>query len=131
MIATAMHYGRNSDGSVSYQYGIKGEEATSEIFKGSYNTFLGQSCDMHVINSTAVNQSANIVMTRFNGNRPLGNGMGIVIPANGTRTIDICSLDAADGYGVVEIEAESKGALRASIVRNAPGDAYRFSTPIR
>ena len=128
-IALAMHYGRTPWGGADYVYGVQAREALGQSLKGSYNTFLNQSCRLLLANPTAQTQDVNVSMTRFDGSTVLAEG-SVTVPAHGLHTFDLCSHDVPDAYGVVAVEA-SPNAVTAEVVRAGPGNTYRFPLPLR
>ena len=130
LIVTAMQYGRKDDLGIQYLYGIQGREPLGAELTGSYNTFLGQGCDLVVSNPTDQLVGVQVGMTRFDGTAVL-QGEVLEVPAHGSETFDVCSPDSANRYGVVNVNANRGNTVVAHIVRKAPGDDYRFPTEVR
>jgi hypothetical protein len=130
LIATAMHYGRDTTGSLLYMYGVQAQQALGSVLQGSYNTFLNQSCELQLANATASQQSVNIRMTRYDGTPVLGAGIDTLIPPFALLAFDLCSQDIADVYGVVTVQPQNPNSVSGSIIRVAPGDQYRFPTKL-
>ncbi len=129
-IATAMQYGRNSTGSIEYLYGIQAQEALGTTLRGSYNTFLGQSCYLQLSNPTAVTQSAAVSMVRLDGTTVL-NAKSLTVPAHGFVDYNLCANDQANTYGVATLDLGTTNTLVAQVVRVGKDNQYRFPTPVR
>lgn len=131
LVVTAMQYGRAADGALLYQYGTAAREALGSALRGSYNTYLGQGCDLQLSNATATSQPVTLKMKRLDGTNVLGSGVQLTVPANGLLSLEICSNDIPDTYGVVTVEQQNANTLVGSVVRKGFAEQYRFPTPLR
>lgn len=100
------------------------------MLRGSYNTYLGQSCDLVLVNSGNAAVDASVSMTRYDGTAVLA-GQVVSIPAHGTARTQICLSEAADNYGVVTVAPSVPNTIYANVVRIGPNEDFRFPTPIR
>ena len=130
VLATAMHYGRTATAGISFLYGIQASQGLGTVLRGSYNTFLGQDCEMLLINVKDNAVSVGINGTRFDGTSVLS-GDSVSIPARGAFRYPLCGIDGARNYGVVTLQPSESNSISATIVRIGIGNSYRFSTPVR
>ena len=130
IIATAMQYGRTDSGGINYLYGIQGKQPLGASLKGSYNTFLNQSCTLMLSNPSDYPATAIIEMTRFDGAKVLS-GETLQVPAHGLETFDICSHDQVSTYGVVSVDLDRVNSMTAHIIRTGRNGEYRFPTEVR
>ncbi|MCB0345156.1 MAG: SBBP repeat-containing protein [Bdellovibrionales bacterium] len=131
LVVTAMQYGRGAGGELLYQYGIAAREALGVVLRGSYNTYIGQNCELLLSNTTNAPQSLNLKMTRLDGTAVLGSGIELLVPANGQISLDICGNDIPDTYGVVTVDADNPNTIVGTVVRKGFNNQYRFPTPLR
>lgn len=131
LVVTSMHYGRGVGGELLYQYGMPAREALGSVLRGSYNTYIGQGCDLLLTNSSNAAQATNLKMTRLDGTAVLGSGINLVVPANGLLSLEICDNDIPDTYGVVTVEPQNPNVLVGTVVRKGYNEQYRFPTPLR
>jgi len=129
-IAIGMQYGRQSNGGISYMYGIPAIEPLGTEMKSSYNTFLRQGCSMFLGNPTDSAQTADLNIVRFDGT-VIVNNQTFIIPSKGRINVDICSRDIVNNYGVVTVKPGIANTLIGNIVREGHEDSYRFPTPMR
>ena len=125
-----MHYGRTATNGINFVYGIIGKEPLGTTLKSSYNSFLGQGCELIVANSSNTATQITISMVRLDGTEVLEGDVSS-IPAKGSAAYDICANDNADQYGVVTVEASAANRLLSTIVRIGANNDYRFPTPVR
>lgn len=129
VIATAMHYGRTASAGIKYLYGLPAVQTLGATMRGSYNTYLGQGCDLLLINSSSSLKTASISMTREDGTAVFSGDQAIA--GNGTVRFDLCSRDIANVYGTVTVQPSTSNTLAAHVIRLGASDAYRFVTPVR
>jgi hypothetical protein len=130
VIVNSLHYGRTTSGGINFIYETSGIQTLGSVLRGSYNTYLGQECDLYLMNSSASAQTAAITMTRSDGTVVL-NGEVQALPAHGTLRYDLCAQDQANNYGVLMVQPSTTNSVAAYVVRKGANDAYRFSTPVR
>lgn len=130
ILAVGMHYGRAETGGISHAYGLVAKQALGTTVRGSYNTYLGQSCELLLVNSTAAAVKSNIEMKRLDGTTVLA-GKNITTPSYGISNFNACAEDEVDHYGVVTVEAETKNAIAPVIIRSGANGDYRFVTSVR
>ncbi len=128
VVATAMHYGKTPSNGTKFVFGINAKQAAGKFLKGSYNTFLAQTCSAFFSNATNQPQKVTVYMRRYEGTTVVS-GEVVTVPANGVYDYNACSKDAADNYGVLTAQPEKAGTIVATIVRKGNNDSYRFSTP--
>ena len=126
LIATLFTYGRASDGGLSFAYSSPARNGAGTAYRGSYNTFLGQSCIARIGNRSMGDQNATLTITRFDGT-VLVNGTDFTVPANGATELNICSNDPQPGYGEVLITPANPGALIGDILRRNSDASVEFS----
>ena len=131
LVATGMHYGRDSGGHLLYMYGVQAQQALGATLRGSYNTFLNQGCRLKLTNPTAAHHTVRITMRRNDGTEVLGSGVTRAVPAKGLLDYDLCGNDVADVYGVVTVEPDLPNSVFGTIVRLGQNDQYRFPTSLR
>ncbi|MBL7663451.1 choice-of-anchor D domain-containing protein [bacterium] len=130
VVATAMQYGRTASLGINYVYATPAKQALGLGLKGSYNTFLGQSCELEIVNASSSATTATVGMKRYDGTTVLS-GQVINLAANGTAAYNACANDMSDVYGVVTVDAATNNTLSAHVIRKRPANDYRFSTPVR
>ncbi|MBL7662048.1 choice-of-anchor D domain-containing protein [bacterium] len=130
VVAAAMQYGRTASLGINYVYATPAKQALGLGLKGSYNTFLGQSCELEIVNASSSATTATVGMKRYDGTTVLS-GHVINLAANGTAGYNACANDVNDIYGVVTVDAATNNTLTAHIVRQRSANDYRFSTPVR
>ncbi len=126
-VATVMSYGRTATNGISFLYGIQATQPLGTALRGSYNTYLGQSCRLLVSSTTA--QTVQISVTRSDGTELLENSEQEVAE-NGLLDFDLCGNDEANNYGVVTVQPETTNTISAHVVRVGE-DSYRFPTALR
>ena len=130
LIATLMQYGREQDGGIRYLYGIQAKESMGAFFQGSYNTFLGQGCELIMLNSSDSSVSAGVHLTRFDGTY-IHVESEITIPPFAQTSLNVCSYDSENKYGVVSVYTPRQNSLQLTLNRIGENDSYRFPTPVR
>lgn len=133
VIAVAMHYGKSEEVvhySIDHVYGVIAKQTLGKVTKGTYNTFLGQSCELQLVNASKDAVTTSIKMTRLDGTSVLSNRL-ISIPAKGTANFNACGAEEADRYGVVTVTAEVSNTILPLIVRSGFNGDYKFVTPVR
>lgn len=129
-VSVAMQYGVNEEAGIESLYGVSATEGYGRSLKGSYNTFLNQSCFLTLSNTTAEPETAEISLTRPDGTTAATLPTAVV-PGNGSATIDICSNDVPNTYGVVNVQTLRRNTLVGSLLRVGEGGQYKFPTPVR
>lgn len=130
LIANALHYQNGKAGAVDTFFAIEGQEAFKGTLRGSYNTYLGQRCEIWVANPSSSVVSVNINLTRVDGTVPSPDQTS-EIPGHGIKTYDLCSRDTADVYGVVTVTPPTGKSVISHVIRVGQSNAYRFPTPVR
>jgi len=130
IIATGMNYGVPSAGVLEWMYGDHARQAVGTTLRSSYNTWLNQGCTLVVANPTINDQDATLDMVRSSGLSIISSS-SITVPARGLYTLDLCSSEADNYYGVVTVTAGNAGSLQGQVIRLGSADAYRFPTPLR
>jgi hypothetical protein len=130
VLATTMQYGRNTDGSINFLYGISARTSAGKKLQGSYNTFLNQDCRLLIVNPTSQDTYVELDMTRLDGTRVVIDDI-VKVPAKSLADYSLCSKDEANTYGTVSLWPETTGSVSATIVRHGSEDQYRFPTPVR
>jgi len=130
IIATAMHYGRTATAGINWIYGVAAKQALGSNLRGSYNTFLNQSCDLILVSSDATAHDSSVSMTRYDGTVVLA-GQVVTVPGHGTARVSLCLSEADDNYGVVTVAPTVPNTVYANVIRIGPNDNYRFPTPVR
>lgn len=130
LLAIVMQYGRDSQLSMKYLYGIQAKQPLGASITSSYNTYIGQGCSLLLSNMFASAQSATITMTRSDGTVVLA-GSPVTVPARGGVDLDICSNEIINNYGSVTVVPSTPNSLFGAVVRLGKNDNYRFPTPLR
>ena len=107
VFATAMHYGLNERLGIQTVYGIQAEEARGDVLRGSYNTFLKQSCRLLLVNPTNAESTVVLSMRRYDGT-DVDIGRTIAVAAKGLNNFNLCDQDIDDVYGVVTVRPKVK-----------------------
>lgn len=128
-IAVAMQYGITNDGGINYLYGVSAKQPVGDMLRGSYNTFLEQGCSL--VLSNIANESVTASITLSNQSGTVATLSSSVIPANGSTTVDICSNDQLNTYGVVNVSMSSRNKILGTLLREGKDDQYKFPTPVR
>lgn len=129
VLATVMQYGRDESAGIKFMYGIKAKETLGSVLRSSYNSYLGQSCSLLLVNSTNDQQTAMLSMVRSDGTVVV-DSQSVEVAGNGITDVNLCSYDPSDAYGVVTIQVEPN-VISGSVVRIGAEDTYRFPTPLR
>ena len=129
VVATVMQYGRTVSGGVAYMFGIPAKQAIGSVMKGSYNTFLNQSCSLLLVNPSDTEVIVGINVVRYDG-RNVSNAH-FKVPAHGEYNDNLCSRDKKDVYGVVTVQPQRANTIYSVVVRAGDKDSYRFPTPVR
>ena len=130
MIVNIVEYGRSGDGSLLFGNPSSPRETLGSSLSNSYNSFLNQQCRLRVASDSAVAESANVTMTRFDGTVVL-NMEGISVPANGALELDLCSNETLQAYGETLLEATTAGVLAAEVVRQNAEGTIEFSGSLK
>ncbi len=131
VVAIVMQYGRDSFGGLRYLYGIQAKEAVGTYYRGSYNTFLNQGCNVLMVNPGDTAVTASLFMTRYDASWSYGEEL-IVVPTKGMVSYDACSHESDNQYGIVSIyPAQPSDRLMVTVLRIGSGDDYQFPTPAR
>ena len=130
VIAVSAHYSRDAAAELLNAYALYGREAKGSQFRSSYNNFLGQSCDLILVNSTGTAVSSSITTVRYDGTVVV-NGEMVTTPANGVTNYDLCAKDTPDTYGSVVVEPSVADSITGTVVRHGADERYQFATPLR
>ncbi|MCB0325061.1 MAG: hypothetical protein KDD69_15865, partial [Bdellovibrionales bacterium] len=130
IVAVGMQYGRTDTLGLRYMYGIEAQQSLGTSLRGSYNTFLGQGCELLLTNSSATAQTVTISMQRSDGTTVI-EGESVVVPTRGGTKMELCSREAPDFYGLVTVTAPERNTIGAVIVRRGADTSYAFPTPVR
>ena len=128
--STVLQYGRTATAGINNLYNVPTDQALGGNLFGSYNTFLGQSCNLLVVNSSGTAEPLEINATRFDGTPVITTQMESV-PANGAFEFDLCSVDGPNVFGQVRLTPSNANSVVSTVVRQGAGDSYRISTPLR
>ena len=128
IVAIAMQYRRNASGGIEYMYGIPAKEALGVAPSGSYNTFIGQTSRLLMLNPTGSAQSVQLSMTRSDGTLVLS-GENRSIPAHGRLDLALNTFEQIDKYGVVRVVSAGSPILNW-VIRERGAD-YAMPTPCR
>lgn len=130
IIAVAMHYGRTASQGISTVYGVTAKEAIGTTFRGSYNTFLGQECEVLISNTSSSQVTALVSMTRLDSTEILEDE-ALTIPAKGTVAYDACSNEEANQYGTITVVASSPSKIVPTMIRIGQNSSYIFPVTMR
>jgi hypothetical protein len=130
VIAVGVHYSRDAAAELINAYALFSREAKGSALRSSYNTFLGQSCDLILVNSTNSEVTSSITMTRFDGT-VVADGVTVTTPANGVTNYNLCANDTADAYGSVVVEPGVPDSISGAVVRHGANESYQFGTELR
>ncbi len=127
--AVVMQYGRNTDGSISYMYGIPAKQALGAVMRSSYNTFLSQEVELILVNPGSEARTATISMTRSDGTDVLVGEEVIVAPMS-VQTVTLNNHEVENIYGVVVVQSDQVNSLISWVTRKR-GSEYVIPTPVR
>ena len=130
VVAVGVHYSRDTAGELQNVYALSSREALGSVLRSSYNTFLGQSCDLLLVNSTGADITSSITMTRFDGT-VVANGVMVTTPASGVTNYNLCANDTADKYGAVVVQPGVADTITGAVVRHGAAESYQFATELR
>jgi len=133
LYASLMSYGHDINDEFSNVTAWRTDSPAGSELSGSYNTYLGQSCEMFLQNTKAETVDVTISMTRVGGEAINHSTLNVPLsmPEHSTRVIDICALDNADKYGSIRVTSSTPGAVVGSVVRQGAGDSYRILLPLK
>ena len=118
VIANRIEYGYSTDGSLTYASTSRPRGVLNSSGRGSYNSFLGQSCRMRAANLSARDNKTYLSMTRYDGIKLLDR-REIIIPAHQVREIDLCANETQPAYGEVLLEISDSHSLIAEVIRQS------------
>ncbi|MCB0344433.1 MAG: hypothetical protein KDD66_04925 [Bdellovibrionales bacterium] len=130
LLAIVMQYGRDSNLSMKYLYGIRAAQPLGSSITSSYNTYIGQGCSLLLANMFPTVQSVSVSMTRSDGTVVMA-GTPVNIPARGGVDLDLCSSEIDNNYGSVTVVPTNPNSVFGAVVRLGKNDNYRFPTPLR
>ena len=104
-------------------------EAIGSTIRGSYNSFLGQSCRLRVNNGSSAPKQASVRMTRHDGTVVLSN-LALQIPGFGSKEIDLCDYEWLDAYGEVVVTTNAK-VLNGEVIRHERNNRIEFGIPLK
>ena len=130
VFATAMHYGLDERLGIQTVYGIQAQEALGDVMRGSYNTFLKQSCRLLLVNPLNAESTVVLSMKRYDGT-DVDAGRTIAVPAKGLSNYNLCDREIKDVYGVVTVRPKVPNSIFATVLRIGNNEDYRFPTPVR
>ncbi|MFN8391325.1 MAG: Ig-like domain-containing protein [Bdellovibrionota bacterium] len=130
VIAVGMHYGRTSSHGIQYVYGIIAKQAVGAVLRGSYNTYLGQGCELLLTNPTASAVNSTVSLVRYDGTNVLS-GDAVSTAAHGVSRYNLCSHESPDFYGVVTVQPGTANSIFPTVVRTGANDDYRFPTAVK
>jgi hypothetical protein len=119
IVATVMQYGRKTNGGVNFMYGIQAVEPLGIVLRASYNTWLGQTARLWVVNSSGQQQTGSYSVIGSDG-RTQVQGTGLAIAATGmaVTTLNV----PPEQYGTVILQADTRTKpFAAWVTREAPG----------
>lgn len=129
VVAIVMQYRRNASLGIEHMYGIRAEQALGSALSGSYNTFIGQSSNLIMVNASSFEEDMSVSMTRFDGTVKL-NGLTQTAPANGSVSLNLSLHEDPDAYGLVSILPTNPNRIAAWTLRER-GTDYTIVTPVR
>lgn len=130
LIVNIVEYGRGTAGSLLYANPGSPQEPLGTDLRGSYNSFLGQACRLRAASVSGAQQDVQLNMTRFDGASVIS-GQTVTIPANGTVEVDLCSSEAQEAYGEVQLQASTSAVVAAEVVRRNAEGTVEFATPLK
>lgn len=129
-VAVGVHYSRDEAQQLLNAYALSARVPSGGILTSSYNTFLGQSCDLVLVNTTGSAMMSDVRLTRSDGSIA-ANSVMISTPANGVSNTDLCANDTANNYGSVRVTPATTGSIVGAVVRHGASDRYQIATAIR
>jgi hypothetical protein len=130
LIASLINYGRAADGSLVFADNAPLRDGAGTAYRGSYNSYLGQSCRLLVGNTMSSDQDGTLSMTRYDGT-VLINTSSVTVPGNGALEVDICSNETDPAYGEVLMAPDSAGAFIADGLRENSEGTVEFTVGLR
>jgi len=130
LTATVFQYGRNETGSIAYLYGVSALKPVGDQLRSSYNTFLNQSCDIYLANTSSSNQTATISMKRNDGSDVFVDNVVELGPKQSVVS-NICAAESQESYGVVTLNAGNSSVINSYLLRKDRNDLYRYPIPVR
>jgi hypothetical protein len=134
IVAAAFHYRTTSDRSVVYMFGETAREALGASLSASYNTFIGQSCTMELVNSSDSAVPVEVQLYSANGSTirptPASAESPVSIPANGSASLDICGYCPHDNYGNAKVIPETPNTISGTLRRRGSENSYVAPIPL-
>ena len=129
ILATVMQYARNGTGGINYMYGVRATQARGAVLRGSYNTYLGQTSELWIVNPSDSQQTATLSMLRSDRTTVVSSEE-VIVPANGLSIVNLNEREEASNYGVVTIQTTNSNSIVATIIRRK-GSEFAIPTPVR
>ena len=128
IVSATLNYARLSDGTLAYMYAAPGQQALGTVLSGSYNTYLGQTDQLMVLNLSSYSKNIAVTLTRSDGTVVYSNSKALVMPRKGVSYLNLGSLASADSYGVATIQTNVSNVLVGWILRKKGNE---FMIPIQ
>ncbi len=130
VVATTIHYTRDPSLNLLSAYAMHPRESKGAALRGSYNSYLGQSCDLILANTTGADVASAVTLTRNDGT-VVANAVQVDTPANGVTVYNLCALDPVDSYGAVLVVPATPNSISGTVVRSGAASSYQFATQLR
>ena len=128
IVSAMLNYGRLSDSTLAYVYATPGQQPLGTVLSGSYNTYLGQTDQLMVLNLSSYSRNIAVTLTRADGKVVYSNSKALVIPKNGASYLNISNVASPDSYGVATIQTNVSNVLVGWILRKKGNE---FMIPIQ
>ena len=130
IVATAIQYTRTASGGVDSMYAVQAREVLGSVLESNYNTWLGQTCRLILVNPNSSTEGTTISLTRDDGTVVMS-GYSISVPPFGTIDYDLCGNEEDNNIGIVRVFPDHTNKILATQLRIGNQNDYQFSTPVR
>ena len=130
IVAVITQASLDANGSLINALAIPAAEPLGTELKGSYNTFLSQTCKLVLINSNDNAATFELSMRSSTGAIPL-RGYKAQIPPKGSFELMLSDKAASNTYGTVSVVQKTPHSLVGQIIRIGNNASYRIVTPMR
>ena len=128
LAAMVMTYRYDDDGSLAYLFGIQAEESLGTTLTGSYNTYLGQSSELLLVNDHGETQDFFVSLVSNAGEEVASYIVRLEPRETGRR--ELRELVGSDDYGSVTVQAAVPGSIVAQVLRTREGE-WAIPTGVR
>lgn len=128
VVANVVQYGRSLGGSLLRVYAEPVREGVGVVLEASYNTFINQTSNLLLANTSGVDAVVNASISQLSGEEK-SIGENLVIPPRTVREVSINNFVSADRYGLVTVNVDQPGSIVASLERRNASE-YVIALPL-